>query len=290
MLHPEYAVIQHASSLADRLRHWFGRWFGVGEGTGLVMNDQLSAASSRRPLLQAIEITKYYGSFLANDAISVDLYPAEIHALLGENGAGKSTLVKAMYGLVQPTSGELRWLGDKVVLAGPAQARALGIGKPREIRAFNDDAARGRPGQPAQNIKQSGFAAARRPHHAHESPTLDCERHSAQRRHFHAAHAIGFGEILSLDDGGHQKLLILRSRSHGTSPHPKFRSSAVLQFRSIYDAAACCPPAAGASIITPRAPFFGPRLRTSSTRMRSKSSTGAYMPLGRKTSARVSRS
>jgi ABC-type uncharacterized transport system ATPase subunit len=92
------------------------------------MNDQLSAASSRRPLLQAIEITKYYGSFLANDAISVDLYPAEIHALLGENGAGKSTLVKAMYGLVQPTSGELRWLGDKVVLAGPAQARALGIG------------------------------------------------------------------------------------------------------------------------------------------------------------------
>jgi simple sugar transport system ATP-binding protein len=92
------------------------------------MNDQLSAASPRRPLLQAIEITKYYGSFLANDAISVDVYPAEIHALLGENGAGKSTLVKAMYGLVQPTSGELRWLGDRIELTGPAQARALGIG------------------------------------------------------------------------------------------------------------------------------------------------------------------
>ena len=40
----------------------------------------------------------------------------------------KSTLVKAMYGLVQPTSGELRWQGQKVELSGPSQARELGIG------------------------------------------------------------------------------------------------------------------------------------------------------------------
>jgi simple sugar transport system ATP-binding protein len=80
------------------------------------------------PLLQAIEITKRYGSVLANDAVSVDIYAGEIHALLGENGAGKSTLVKAMYGLVQPTSGEFRWLGQTIKLTGPAQARALGVG------------------------------------------------------------------------------------------------------------------------------------------------------------------
>src|SRR5215472_14642751 len=80
-----------------------------------------------RPLLQAIDISKRYGTFLANDAVSVDLMPREIHALLGENGAGKSTLVKVMYGLVQPTAGELRWQGEKVELAGPAAARALGV-------------------------------------------------------------------------------------------------------------------------------------------------------------------
>ena len=93
------------------------------------MDDASPAIGSRQePLLQAIDITKRYGSFAANDAVSIELFPAEIHALLGENGAGKSTLVKVMYGLVQPTSGELRWQGQKIELAGPSQARELGIG------------------------------------------------------------------------------------------------------------------------------------------------------------------
>jgi simple sugar transport system ATP-binding protein len=84
--------------------------------------------SAESPLLQAIGISKLYGNFLANDSIDLDLYPREIHALLGENGAGKSTLVKIIYGLIQPSAGELRWMGEKVELAGPSQARALGIG------------------------------------------------------------------------------------------------------------------------------------------------------------------
>jgi ABC-type uncharacterized transport system ATPase subunit len=88
-----------------------------------------SAGPSRSaPLLSAVSISKRYGDFLANDGIDLDLFPAEIHALLGENGAGKSTLVKVMYGLIQPSGGELRWMGQKVVLAGPSEARRLGIG------------------------------------------------------------------------------------------------------------------------------------------------------------------
>jgi simple sugar transport system ATP-binding protein len=80
------------------------------------------------PLLQAVGIAKRYGALLANDNIDLVVRPAEIHALLGENGAGKSTLVKIMYGLIQPSAGELRWMGRRIELAGPAQARALGIG------------------------------------------------------------------------------------------------------------------------------------------------------------------
>ncbi|MGZ5835960.1 MAG: ABC transporter ATP-binding protein [Xanthobacteraceae bacterium] len=84
--------------------------------------------SHAQPLLQAVSITKRFGDFTANDAIDLDLYPAEIHALLGENGAGKSTLVKIIYGLMQPNAGELRWQGQRVTLSGPAEARRLGIG------------------------------------------------------------------------------------------------------------------------------------------------------------------
>jgi general nucleoside transport system ATP-binding protein len=88
----------------------------------------LGASRAAEPLLQAIGISKRYGDFLANDCIDLDLFAAEIHALLGENGAGKSTLVKVMYGVIQPSAGELRWMGQKVVLAGPSAARDLGIG------------------------------------------------------------------------------------------------------------------------------------------------------------------
>src|SRR5690242_16278912 len=83
---------------------------------------------SEPPLLMAIGLTKRYGDLLANDAIDIDIRPQEIHALLGENGAGKSTLVKATYGLIQPSAGEIRWQGQPIVLSGPSEARSRGIG------------------------------------------------------------------------------------------------------------------------------------------------------------------
>ncbi len=84
--------------------------------------------SGQTPLLQTIGLTKRYGSFLANDHIDIEIWPQQIHALLGENGAGKSTLVKAIYGLIQPSEGEMRWQGESMVLSGPSEARARGIG------------------------------------------------------------------------------------------------------------------------------------------------------------------
>ncbi|WP_373503351.1 ABC transporter ATP-binding protein [Aestuariivirga sp.] len=79
-------------------------------------------------LLEALHITKIFGTLKANDDVTLKVKPGEIHAFLGENGAGKSTLVKMIYGALQPTSGEFRWMGKPVTIASPAAARKLGIG------------------------------------------------------------------------------------------------------------------------------------------------------------------
>ena len=73
-------------------------------------------------------MTKRFPGVLANDHISFDLRLGEIHALLGENGAGKSTLMNLLYGLYPPDSGEILLKGKPVVIHGPRDAIALGIG------------------------------------------------------------------------------------------------------------------------------------------------------------------
>src|SRR5438105_12571095 len=80
------------------------------------------------PLLGTVGLTKRYGTFLANENIDSDIWPQQIHALLGENCAEKSTQVKTIYGLIQPSDGEMRWQGEKMVLSGPSEARRRGIG------------------------------------------------------------------------------------------------------------------------------------------------------------------
>lgn len=78
--------------------------------------------------LQARGMTKQFPGILANDHIDLDLYPGEIHALLGENGAGKSTLMNLLYGLYRPTSGNIYVRGKAVHFNDPSDAIAAGIG------------------------------------------------------------------------------------------------------------------------------------------------------------------
>jgi simple sugar transport system ATP-binding protein len=80
------------------------------------------------PLLQVDQITKIFPGVVANDHISFDVQPGEIHALLGENGAGKTTLVSTLYGLHRPDSGRLLLRGQELNLRSSRDAIARGIG------------------------------------------------------------------------------------------------------------------------------------------------------------------
>lgn len=73
-------------------------------------------------------ITKIFGNFKANDDINLTVHKGEVHALLGENGAGKSTLMNILYGLYQPTSGEIYIKGKKIDITNPNVAIKHGIG------------------------------------------------------------------------------------------------------------------------------------------------------------------
>ncbi len=81
------------------------------------------------PIIEAVDIVKIYpNGVLANDGVRLSVEQGEIHALVGENGAGKSTLMKVIYGLEQPTSGEIRLRGAPVEVHNPQVAIDLGIG------------------------------------------------------------------------------------------------------------------------------------------------------------------
>lgn len=80
-------------------------------------------------VVQMKGITKVYpNGIAANQGVDFSVRRGEIHALMGENGAGKSTLMKMLFGLEQPTEGEIIINGKKVSLSSPTVAISKGIG------------------------------------------------------------------------------------------------------------------------------------------------------------------
>jgi rhamnose transport system ATP-binding protein len=83
--------------------------------------------TTSNPVLEAREITKSFGGIRALKGVSLQLFPGEVHALVGENGAGKSTLIKVLTGALQPDSGEIWLRGERIENTTPALTRALGV-------------------------------------------------------------------------------------------------------------------------------------------------------------------
>jgi simple sugar transport system ATP-binding protein len=92
------------------------------------MQTSRATVPDRTARLSVRHLTKRFGPLVANDDISLDVMPGELHCLLGENGAGKSTLSSCLYGLYRPDGGEIRVDGSPVHLNAPGDAIAAGMG------------------------------------------------------------------------------------------------------------------------------------------------------------------
>ena len=91
----------------------------------------------RKPLIEIKNLVKKFGTFTALNGVSLDVYPGEVHALLGDNGAGKSTLIKVLSGVHLMTSGEIKVDGETVNFSSPRQASDAGIGTVYQDLALN---------------------------------------------------------------------------------------------------------------------------------------------------------
>ena len=79
------------------------------------------------PLLEVRNISKRFPGVVALNDVSLQFFPGEVHAVVGENGAGKSTLMKIIAGAYTPDSGEILLQEERVSFDHPREAQQKGV-------------------------------------------------------------------------------------------------------------------------------------------------------------------
>ena len=96
----------------------------------MIVEDNITTAeitSHEAPIMEVRDISKRFPGVMALNNVSMQFFPGEVHAIVGENGAGKSTLMKIMAGAYIPDTGEIILNGEKVSFFHPKEAQEKGI-------------------------------------------------------------------------------------------------------------------------------------------------------------------
>ncbi len=82
---------------------------------------------NRIPIIEVTGVSKSFPGVKALDNVNLEVFPGEIHAIIGENGAGKSTLMNILVGQLQPDQGSVKLNGKPIKIGNPAEALKMGI-------------------------------------------------------------------------------------------------------------------------------------------------------------------
>lgn len=95
----------------------------------VVKEDVRQRNNLKQPVLSMKGISKTFSRVTVLKNVKIELYPGEVHALMGENGAGKSTFMKILAGIHQPdqNGGEIYYKGKTILWKDPIDARNKGI-------------------------------------------------------------------------------------------------------------------------------------------------------------------
>jgi len=147
---------------------------------------------------------RYANGVLACDAVSLQLQPGEVHAILGENGAGKSSLMKMLYGLVEPDSGSIVVQGQPRRFDSPLDAMAAGIGLvPQHLQLL-----------PSLTVAENLVLGAE----PVRGPLFDARRARAAASQAAAAHGLAIdvdAAVGTLSAGQQQRVAILKALHRG---------------------------------------------------------------------------
>jgi branched-chain amino acid transport system ATP-binding protein len=80
-------------------------------------------------ILEALNVSKHYGSYRAVQEVSLKFNEDEMVAIVGPNGAGKTTLVNVLTGLLKPTHGDVMFRGTSIAGVGPVKLAKLGMSR-----------------------------------------------------------------------------------------------------------------------------------------------------------------
>jgi ABC-2 type transport system ATP-binding protein len=111
--------------------------------------EQMAALARRSPAIEVLDLKCSFGKVRALDGLSLCVETATVAGVVGHNGAGKTTLIDAICGLVRPSSGVVRVLGEDISACGPRLRARIGV-LPQETALYSEVTAR-------QNLN---FAAA----------------------------------------------------------------------------------------------------------------------------------